>query len=155
MVDRRTVAIMRVKRQNLITHSLCEVAERVKMRPRRKAGIGNPVDSVQHEAAGSLKVLRLRLVCRKVDDFANDKFMVFDQGFDDVGASLGTPVGRLHRVQNHRAIRMKADPVVGEYRIRCVWFHRVVYLDHFDTTGLERYPKSHELLGGISLLLVG
>ena len=92
---------------------------------------------VQHQAAGAFKEPALRLEMTQVDMPPHHKAQLCTDLLDQVSATLAAPVGGEHRIQHHRAVGMKADPVVGEHRIGFGRPGRVIDHTDADAGGLE------------------
>ena len=95
------------------------------------------------------------LVVRQVDDFPHLEPLLGIEPVDDIQAPLAAAVFRLHGVQDDGAVRVKADPVVGEHGVRGMRLVRVVEHEYLDTCITQGRHQALELRQGCLLLLGG
>ena len=114
---------------------------------------GDPVDPVEHQAAGTFEKVTVRFVMRQVHDLSHLKAQFRIEAFDDVQAPFAAAVLRLHRVEHDRPVRVKADPVVGKDRIGRVRFGRIVEHDDIDACVAQSRRQFLEFRQCCALLL--
>ena len=73
----------------------------------------------------------------QVDHLSDLKAKLIDEPIENVGATLGAPIGCLHGIQHDSTIRMEAHPVVRKYRIGCMWLGRVIDNHNIDACGTQ------------------
>lgn len=113
------------ERSNLIIKSLRKLAQRIHVSAWRKTGVSNPVDAIEHQAAGALEEFFLCFAMSQVDRARDMESVTCVQRFDDIEAPLQPAVRRQHRVQDHCAIGVETDPVVREDRIGRMRLERI------------------------------
>ncbi len=125
MIDRHALAVDRIECDDVVVHALRKVAQRVELRARRKTGIGDPVGTVEHHAAGTFQEVTVILVLAEIDNVGYLPAPGIVQSLDDIEAALCAAIFRFHRVEHDAAVGMHADPVVrengvGRVRVGCV-----------------------------------
>ena len=155
MIDRHAFPVDGLECDDLVVHALGELPEHVEMGSGREAGVGNMVYAIQDHAPGGFQEMAVGLVMGQVHDFPHLESQLRMQLFDDVRAPLAATILCLHGIQHDRAVRMKADPVVGKYRVRRVGLARVVEHDHVDACFAQRRCQALEFRQGRLLLLGG
>ena len=110
--------------------------------------------SIEHQAAGAFEMLALVFMCRQVDDLADMETVLMKQRIDNVLATLRATVSSFHRIENNRAIGVKADPVVWKYRVRCMWVRGILDDDNMDARLQKDSGKHIEFRQCRSLLLL-
>ena len=155
MINRYAVAIDRRKCDDVVFHALGEITERIELRARRQARIDDPVAPVQHHTAGPFQIMARFFVRAEIDNLRHLEATLTGKTFDNVGTALGSPILGLHWVENNSAVGMKAHPVIGENRVGCMRFMRVINHHHVDTRCAQRTRKIIELVQSRLLLFIG
>ena len=87
------------------------------MSARRPACVRDAIRPVEHEAAGAFEERAARLELAEIHDARNPVAMLGAERAEHVGAPLEAAARRLHRIQHGRAVRVQAEPVVGEHLV--------------------------------------
>ena len=117
VIDRLPVRVECLESREIIAQHLRKLAQHVEIRARRQAGECDAVDPVEYQAAGSLQILGRRLTMGQVDGSRRSKAALPDDLLHQVLPPLLAPIGRHHGIQNHRAVPVKAHPIVGKDRV--------------------------------------
>ena len=155
MINRHTFPVDGLECDHVVVHTLCKLPEHIEVGAGRKARVGNTVYTVQDHAPGAFKKMPVGLVIRQVDDLPHLESQLGMEMFDDVRAPLTATILRLHGIEHDGSVGMKADPVIGEYRIRRVGLARIVEHDDVDAGIAQCRCKSLEFRQGSPLLLGG
>ena len=153
VIDRHPVPVDRVERDHVVVHALCEVAEHVQVGTRRQTGIGNAIHPVQDHAARAFEKMTVRFMVRQVDDLPHLEAQLRVEMVDDVHAPLAPAVLCFHRIKHDRAVRVKADPVIGKYGVRRVGLARVIEYNDIDPCTAQSRDEPLEFRQCRALLL--
>jgi hypothetical protein len=126
VIDGDAVPVERLERDHVVVHALRKIPEYVEMGAGREARIRDTVRAIEDHAAGAFQEMSCVFVVGQVDDLPHLETELGIEPVDDIGAPLAAAVLRLHGIEHDGAVRVKADPVVGKYRVRCMRLERIV-----------------------------
>ena len=158
VIDRRAARAARIRGlegDDLVVEALREFAEHIHIGSRRQAGVGDAIRAIEHQAARAFEEFLLRFPMRKIDGARNTESMMHVERFDDVETPFESSIGRHHRIEHDRAVRVKAHPVVREDGIGGVRLRSVVEDMNVDACGIECARQCVELCKRAALHVLG
>ncbi len=146
VIERHAFTVARIEDLRGIAHCFTPLREHPLVRARRAAGVRDAPDVIEHEAAGSLEIPALALVCGQIEG-AHDA-IAGGRGnlVEDFAAPLRPAVRSLHRIQYNGAVRVPAHPVVRENRVGLHRLGRVIDYASVDALAAQRSHHGVELL---------
>jgi len=123
----------------------------IEIGPRRKGGVSDALCPIQYQTTRTLEKFALILTIAQVHGLGDAEATVSCNLLNELLTALPAPIGGEHRIENHRAIAMKAHPIVGENRIRLRWLRGVGRNEDFDAGALQRRRETVELAQDESL----
>ncbi len=148
VVDRRAVAATRCEYAGLEAELARKLLQDRAVRTRRRTGISDACDVIEHDAAGAFEVPMLELMVREIEQARDGVVTALHQLLQQLRSPLAAPRRREHRVQHDRAVVVEAHPVVRKHGIRAAGLRPVLEHVHRHTGGAQGGDHGVELVHG-------
>src|SRR5581483_1830165 len=153
VIERHAVAVHRTEEDRLVAELTAPFPHDDGVGAWRKAGVSGPLDVIQHHAPRPLEIPSMLLVGSQIDGPRNLEPKASRDRIDDLLPPLPPPALRLHGIEHHGPVLVKAHPIVRKHRIRLRRLGRVLHRTDAHALTLQRGDETVVLLAGDERLL--